>query len=234
MAANTMKYLFAFFDVAEPKAISHIPIYELSLGLLWAWAFVELPMIEAFIFSLITLLITAIGWIDLKSFKIPFLLIITSSLILIGSIFLDQIQATPAFLGLSIGGIIPWAIMVTTSIFTKRKGMGTGDFQDELDKIYEERGYKFAHARHLNTHNQFLQSWIALGIPGVTLILGIFIVMFQQALKNRDWLYVGFTTIFLVISLTESSLYMQAGVVYFSFFAVLFARKSQSNPEPEA
>lgn len=113
-------------------------------------------------------------------------------------------------------------------------GMGTGDFQDELDKIYEERGYKFAHARHLNTHNQFLQSWIALGIPGVTLILGIFIVMFQQALKNRDWLYVGFTTIFLVISLTESSLYMQAGVVYFSFFAVLFARKSQSNPEPEA
>ena len=129
MAANTMKYLFAFFDVAESKAISHIPIYELSLGLLWAWAFVELPMIEAFIFSLITLLITAIGWIDLKSFKIPFLLIITSSLILIGSIFLDQIQATPAFLGLSIGGIIPWAIMVTTSIFTKRKGMGTGDFQ---------------------------------------------------------------------------------------------------------
>ncbi len=113
-------------------------------------------------------------------------------------------------------------------------GMGTGDFQDELDKIYEERGYKFAHARHLNTHNQFLQSWIALGIPGITLILGIFIVMFQQALKNRDWLYVGFTTIFLVISLTESSLYMQAGVVYFSFFAVLFARKSQSNPEPEA
>ena len=142
MAANTMKYLFAFFDVAEPKAISHIPIYELSLGLLWAWAFVELPMIEAFIFSLITLLITAIGWIDLKSFKIPFLLIITSSLILIGSIFLDQIQATPAFLGLSIGGIIPWAIMVTTSIFTKRKGMGTGDFQDELDEVVQKYNKK--------------------------------------------------------------------------------------------
>lgn len=105
-------------------------------------------------------------------------------------------------------------------------GSGTGDFQDELDKIYEERGYEFAHARHLNTHNQFLQSWIALGIPGFTLILGIFLVMFQQAFKNRDWIYVGFTLIFLVISLTESSLYMQAGVVYFSFFAVLFARKS--------
>ncbi len=129
VVAYAMKYIFTIFDVVKPKAISHIPIYELSIGLLWAWAFVELPVIEAIIFSLISLLISAIAWVDLKSFKIPLLLIITSGFILIGSILFSQTSVSSAFMGLCIGGIFPWAIMVTTSIFTKRKGMGTGDFQ---------------------------------------------------------------------------------------------------------
>ena len=129
VVAYAMKYIFTIFDVVKPKAISHIPIYELSIGLLWAWAFVELPVIEAIIFSLISLLISAIAWVDLKSFKIPFLLIALSGLILFGAIFVGEIPLSSALWGLGIGAIIPWAIMVVTSLFTKRDGMGIGDFQ---------------------------------------------------------------------------------------------------------
>lgn len=107
-------------------------------------------------------------------------------------------------------------------------GQGTGDFQDELDEVYKKNGYEMPLERHLNAHNQFLQSWIGLGIPGLVMTLGVFIVMFQQSYRNRDWLYVGFTTVFFLASLTESTFHVQAGVVFFSFFAVLFARKSLS------
>ena len=60
-------------------------------------------------------------------------------------------------------------------------GQGTGDFQDVLDDIYNEKGYTSAAEEHLNAHNLFLQSWISLGIPGLIIVLGIFLVMTVQA-----------------------------------------------------
>lgn len=108
-------------------------------------------------------------------------------------------------------------------------GQGTGDFQDELDKVYRKNRYKLPLQKHLNAHNQFLQSWIALGIPGLIMAVGIFIVMFQQSHRSHDWLYAGFTSIFFLASLTESTFHVQAGVVFFSFFAVLFAEKAMNH-----
>lgn len=112
-------------------------------------------------------------------------------------------------------------------------GQGTGDFQDELDAVYTEKGYVKAKERHFNAHNVFLQSWISLGIPGLVTIIGIFIVMLQQAFKTREWIYIGFTTLFFLISMTESSLNVQAGVVFFSFFTVLFSRRALSSPQTQ-
>ncbi|MBL7013310.1 MAG: prepilin peptidase [Candidatus Marinimicrobia bacterium] len=128
-AASAMKYVFIFFNVEKPKSVSNLPIYELMMGLLWAWAFVKLPLFEAGLFSIITLIISVIAWIDLKSFKIPLLLIALSGLILFGAILVGQIPLSSALWGLGIGAIIPWVIMVVTSLFTKRDGMGIGDFQ---------------------------------------------------------------------------------------------------------
>lgn len=105
-------------------------------------------------------------------------------------------------------------------------GQGTGDFQDALDEIYEKRGYTQAAERHLNAHNLFLQSWIGLGFPGFVLTLGIFLMMLVQSLRNKDVLFLGFTIIFGILSMTESTLNVQAGVVFFAFFAVFLARRS--------
>lgn len=112
-------------------------------------------------------------------------------------------------------------------------GQGTGDFQDKLDAVYTEKGYIKAKERHFNAHNLFLQSWVSLGIPGLIMIIGIFIVMFQQAFKSREWIYIGFTTLFFLISMTESSLNVQAGVVFFAFFTVLFARRALSSAQTQ-
>ena len=103
-------------------------------------------------------------------------------------------------------------------------GSGTGDFQDVLDAAYEKRGYTNLKERHLNAHNQFFQSWIGLGIPGVVLMFSIFVVIFQHAFSSNERVYLGFAALVALISLTESMLNVQAGVVFFSFFVMLFSR----------
>ena len=107
-------------------------------------------------------------------------------------------------------------------------GNGTGDFQDVLDAEYAKKKYMQAADKHLNAHNLFLQIWIALGIPGIAMVIGIFILMFITAFKSGESLYQGFTLFFLIISLTESTFYVQAGIVFFSFFAVLFERRART------
>jgi len=105
-------------------------------------------------------------------------------------------------------------------------GQGTGDFQLALDELYNERGFTKAASQHLNAHNLFLQTGLALGIPGFSMIVGIFLMMFIQGFRYREYLFVGFTLMFLIISFTESVFNVQAGVVFFSFFTVLLARRS--------
>lgn len=107
-------------------------------------------------------------------------------------------------------------------------GTGTGDFQDVLDTIYEKQGYLQAAEKHLNAHNLFLQTWITVGVHGLMLILGLFILMFYYAIRSKDMVLLGFTSIFFIISLTESTFNVQAGVVFFSFFAVLLTRRTRS------
>jgi O-antigen ligase len=103
-------------------------------------------------------------------------------------------------------------------------GSGTGDFQDVLDIAYEAKGYSNLKERHLNAHNQFFQSWLGLGIPGLVLLFSIFVVIFQHAFSSGERVYLGFAALIALISLTESMLNVQAGVVFFSFFVMLFSR----------
>ncbi|MEX2596066.1 MAG: O-antigen ligase family protein [Salibacteraceae bacterium] len=104
-------------------------------------------------------------------------------------------------------------------------GQGTGDFQDRLDEVYLEKKYAHAAEKHLNAHNLFLQTWIALGIPGVMMITGVFILLFYRAWRQKEPILTGFAILFFIISMTESTFNVQAGVVFFSFFVVLLTRR---------
>ncbi len=50
-------------------------------------------------------------------------------------------------------------------------GTGTGDVKDELVKMYNSKGFVEIFNLRLNAHNQFLQSFAALGIFGFLLLL---------------------------------------------------------------
>ena len=106
------------------------------------------------------------------------------------------------------------------------KGVGTGDVRDALDASYRENGYEFGAEQHLNAHNQFLHTGMALGIFGLAVLIAIFIFSLQWSIRRKDWAHFLFLMVVLLNSLTESILERQAGILFFCFFNTLFILSS--------
>ena len=99
-------------------------------------------------------------------------------------------------------------------------GYGTGDVKDVLLKRYAERGLISAVEKKLNAHNQFLQSWVALGLSGVLLLLAMLAGATWRF--RRDPLFAGFLLLTFFNFLVESMLEIQAGVVFWALFYSVF------------
>jgi O-antigen ligase len=110
-------------------------------------------------------------------------------------------------------------------------GAGTGDVRDELESVFNKYNYSFGLKHHLNAHNQFLHTGIALGLVGMLLLLSLFIAGFIGAFRERNFVYLLFLLIIFLNCLTESLLERQVGILCFCFFnslyAVLLIRRSK-------
>lgn len=106
-------------------------------------------------------------------------------------------------------------------------GVGNGDARDVLKKKYLEREMYAAATVGLNAHNQYLESWLALGILGG---LGFFILLGYSmwvAIKGKDWILLSFILFFMSANLFESMLETVTGVTYFtSLYVLLCCSKS--------
>jgi O-antigen ligase len=101
-------------------------------------------------------------------------------------------------------------------------GVGTGDVEDELQKEYIIQGYSTAFERTLNAHNQYLQSFIAFGVLGILVFLGVIIIPMYFSLKDGHIVYFLFLVIIGFNFLVESMLERQAGVIFYAFFNSYF------------
>ena len=109
-------------------------------------------------------------------------------------------------------------------------GVGTGDVKDKLMQKYQKINYSFALIHKLNCHNQYLQTFIAIGLMG---LLTLFLILFIPgvfALRDSNILYFLFLLIFSMNIFVESMFETQAGVVFYAFFnmALLASRKKIS------
>jgi O-antigen ligase len=99
-------------------------------------------------------------------------------------------------------------------------GTGTGDVKDELLLEYKAIGAVHALERKLNAHNQFLQTFAALGIPGL-LVLALLFVVPLRALLLRKGEDRALKALFLVVVTlnfsVESMLEVQAGALFTGF-----------------
>lgn len=93
-------------------------------------------------------------------------------------------------------------------------GYGTGDVQLILDQQYKVEG-KFQLLDY-NAHNQYLQTWLGLGIPGLLILLASFWTLIRFS-KDR-FLALAFSGIWGICIFTESMLQTQKGIFFFALF----------------
>ena len=104
-------------------------------------------------------------------------------------------------------------------------GTGTGDVKDVLVAAYEDADMQFAASRRFNAHNQFLQSWLTLGVLGALIFLSLIIFPLMIAFRMRDPYLFTFIALAAFNMLVESMLEKQSGAVFFSLFYSVFLWK---------
>jgi O-antigen ligase len=99
-------------------------------------------------------------------------------------------------------------------------GVGTGDVKDQLNAVYRKNGYTLFAENQLNTHNQFFQTGIALGIGGMIVLFLVILGPIFLTFRKPDPIIWVFVTLIFITCLFESYLERQAGIIFFSFVLV--------------
>lgn len=73
-----------------------------------------------------------------------------------------------------------------------------------------------------NFHNQYLQVFVELGFIGFTHLMLLLFFSLKKALQSKDFIHIAFTILMISLFLTESFLWRQRGVVFFTVFYCLF------------
>jgi hypothetical protein len=100
-------------------------------------------------------------------------------------------------------------------------GAGTGDLDQAMGEQYVRQGALFAAEKKLNPHNQVLSTGIALGWPGILILMAMLWIGFKSAWRNRDYVFLGFMFIVAMNLMFESMLEMQGGIVFFCFWMLI-------------
>ncbi|MBL7889144.1 MAG: O-antigen ligase family protein [Bacteroidia bacterium] len=100
-------------------------------------------------------------------------------------------------------------------------GVGTGDSRDKMLEKYLEKQMKTEYEFGLNSHNQFLNTAVSIGLLGLLLLLACFIVPFFKALRVKNILVIGFVVLVSMNLLFESMFERQAGVIFYVFLNTL-------------
>ena len=104
-------------------------------------------------------------------------------------------------------------------------GIGNGDVKEKLQRNAEIEGYSMVKDRNFNVHNQYLETWMGIGIFGfIVLLLLIFMPLF---FRSRHYLLPYLIIILSTSFLFESMLNRLAGVMFFSFFLSLLVFSHQ-------
>lgn len=99
-------------------------------------------------------------------------------------------------------------------------GVGTGDGQNILQQYYST--YRLGiFSFPLNSHNQYLQTFIELGLAGIIMLLFCLYLPLYRSFHHNS-LHFSFIVLFGLMCLSESMLARQKGVVFFALFQSLF------------
>ena len=101
------------------------------------------------------------------------------------------------------------------------KGFGFNASKKKL-LLKEEKYNLYKGYGSFNFHNQYVQNFAELGVFGLLLIVLMLAVSLKKSLNNKDFMHFSFTVLMISLFLTESFLWRQRGVVFFTIFYCIF------------
>lgn len=105
-------------------------------------------------------------------------------------------------------------------------GVGTGDADQALLEKYKEKNFIFGLEKKYNAHNQYLQTFMAIGILGFLLLVSNFLTSLYLAFQTRTFLFGILILLISLNCLVENMFNLQAGLMFFAFFNAVFLRFS--------
>ncbi len=102
-------------------------------------------------------------------------------------------------------------------------GVGTGDYRDELTEQYQRDGFEYGYVRELDPHNQVLATVIALGIPGLMVLVFWISTQMITAFFQKKWAWMLWIMIFVFSGLSEVLLGRQVGIAYIAVIGAFLA-----------
>lgn len=112
-------------------------------------------------------------------------------------------------------------------------GVGNGDVKSSMQDIYREMGVYDKLKTKDNPHNQFLRTFVATGIPGLTALLAFFVYGIVTGIRYRNYLLIALLILFAIHFFFKSMLFRIDGVVCFSFFyGLLWFNCEHHNNQP--
>lgn len=106
-------------------------------------------------------------------------------------------------------------------------GVGTGDATDELNVNAVKKNYTNLIGHHFNAHNQYLQTLLTTGIPGIIILLTYCLYPLVISIRKRNILYQSFVLIMILNILVESMFEVRAGVDFLALMNVLLFIRSK-------
>ncbi|MGH2563956.1 MAG: O-antigen ligase family protein [Ginsengibacter sp.] len=101
-------------------------------------------------------------------------------------------------------------------------GYGSGAEINILkDKYFENKFYK-SYLVELNAHSQYMSFLLKAGIPGLLFFLYVLYYGFSNAIKRKDFIFLSFMIILVIVSVSENLLDLNKGVFFYAFFYSLF------------
>ena len=106
-------------------------------------------------------------------------------------------------------------------------GIGIGDKKNDHVMKEEELPEGALPAHPFNSHNQFLDFWLAAGIIPLICFIIYLINVFRQAIKQKYIIYMALAYCFCLFCFTDAAMMVQRGQVFFLFFVCLFEFESK-------
>ena len=102
-------------------------------------------------------------------------------------------------------------------------GVGIANVQDELNNCYGVNGDEEMIKSEYNTHNQYFDITLSLGILGILIFVLMLAYPMYLSIIQRNHVYLFFLIFISLCFFSENLLSRQYGVIFFAFFHSLFA-----------